>query len=268
MEKYDTQKDWEVDLRHILSTIMKRLWLIILCGVLLGVIALGYAIFALTPTYASSVMFYVNNQQENSDGFISSQVTAAQELARTYMVILETRSVLENAQSKANELAVQTEAETGIKAVNMHYTHSQLKRMVTAEAVDATDVFVVTVTAVNPYEAYHLAQALEEVLPDFINEKVEGSRLRMMDAAVLNTNRVGPNYNRYALLGVLLGVLICLMIVVIADIADTTIHSEEFLSTTYEDVPLLAVIPPSDDKDPRYGGYATSRQGKAQGGAK
>jgi capsular polysaccharide biosynthesis protein len=85
---------------------------------------------------------------------------------------------------------------------------------------------------------------------------------------VQNNNQVGPNYSRFTVLGALAGITICLALVVIADITDTTIHSEEFLSATYSDFPLLAVIPSLDDKDSRYSGYASSRTGKTQGGAK
>ena len=268
MENNNTRREWEVDIHHVLFAVVRRLWLILLCGVLLGALGLGYAVFGLEPTYSSSVMFYVNNQQEGSDGFISSQVTAAQELARTYMVILETRSVLNAAQKRANENALVHEREDGIKAIQMNYQYSQLKGMVSAEAVDNTDVFIVTVVAKSPREAYLLAEALETVLPEIINEEVEGSRLRPVDEAVQNNNQVGPNYSRFTVLGALVGMMICLALVVIADITDTTIHSEEFLSAAYSDFPLLAVIPSLDDKDPRYSGYASSRTGKTQGGAK
>lgn len=267
MGNNDTRKEWEIDIRHVLFAVRRRLWLILLVGVLLGALGLGYAVFGLEPTYASSVMFYVNNQQEGSDGFVSSQVTAAQELARTYMVILETRSVLTKAQERANANALLHEQKDGIKAVQMYYQYNQLKSMVTAEAVDNTDVFTVKVTAKSPREAFLLAEALGTILPEVVNEEVEGSRLRMVDAAVQNNNQVGPNYSRFAILGAMFGVFVTLAIVVIADIADTTIHSEDFLSAAYSDLPLLAVIPSLDEKDTRYSNYSSSRSGKNQGGA-
>lgn len=240
MDNKEAQTGWEIDVRHILSVVAKKLWMILLAGVLLGSVAWGYARFFITPTYASSVMFYVNNQYPDSPGFSSSQVTAAQELARTYMVILKTRTVLEEVNSVAG----------------LNYSYGQLRSMVSAEAVNETDVFVVTVTCTDPQDAYQLANALEQVLPDKINTEVDGSALRMVDGAIQNNNKVGPNYSRHALLGAAIGIGLSLLIVVVTDILDSTVHSEEYLATVYEDVPLLAVIPPVNSDKSGYSSYA------------
>ena len=239
MDNNEAQNGFEIDIRHILSVVAKKLWMILLAGFLLGSIALGYAIFFITPTYASSVMFYVNNQYPDSPGFSSSQVTAAQELARTYMVILKTRSVLEEVNSTAG----------------LNYSYAQLRSMVSAQAVNETDVFVVTVTGTDPRDAYLLANALEQVLPAKINTEVDGSALRMVDGAVQNNSKVGPSYTRHAFLGGAIGVAVSLLIIVVADLLDSTIHSEEYLSAVYDDVPLLAVIPPVNGDKNSYSSY-------------
>lgn len=256
MDNNETKNGIELDIRQIFSAILKRLWLIVLTCVLLGGMVLAYAVFFITPTYSSSVMFYVNNQYPDSPGFSSSQVTAAQELAQTYMVILETRSVLEEANRQAG----------------LNYSYSQLKGMVSAAAVNETDVFTVTVTCTSAQNAYLLANALEEVLPNKINSEVDGSALRMVDGAVQNNNKVGPSYSRYALLGGLMGILISVLIVVVMELLDTSVHSEDYLTAAYADVPLLAVIPPAEGGE-KYGyksHYATksAQNGKNTGGAK
>lgn len=241
MENKETNIEWEIDLRHILTVVYRRLWMVLLCGALLGGMALAYALFMITPTYASSVMFYVNNQIADSPGFSSSQVTAAQELAQTYMVILKTRSVLEATNQKAG----------------LNYTFEQLRGMVSAEAVNETDVFVVKITSTSPSDAYLLGKALEQVLPDKINSEVDGSALRMVDGAVQTNVQVGPSYSKYAVAGALAGIVISLLIVVVADIMDTSIHSEDFLTTTYSEIPLLAVIPPAEGNDKSNYGYGS-----------
>ena len=249
MENKEVQTGLELDLRHIVAIVYKRLWAILLSGALLGGLALSYAVFFITPTYSSSVMFYVNNQVPESPGFSSSQVTAAQELARTYMVILKTRTVLEMVNEKAG----------------LNYSYAQLQKMVSAETVNETDVFSVRITSTNPSDAYQLAKALEQVLPDKINSEVEGSSLRMVDGAVQTNIQVGPNYSQYAMLGAIAGAAICLLIVVVADIMDTTIHTEEYLSTAFEDVPLLAVIPPAEGSDKHNATYYGKKPSQADG---
>ena len=46
-----------------------------------------------------------------------------------------------------------------------------------------------------------------------------------------------------------------LLIIVVADLLDSTIHSEEYLSAVYDDVPLLAVIPPVNGDKNSYSSY-------------
>ena len=67
----------------------------------------------------------------------------------------------------------------------------------------------------------------------------------------------------------MVGILLAMIIVVIKDLMDTSIHSEEYLASAYEDVPLLAVIPAvSDTKNGRYSYHYGNRQEQTPGGAK
>lgn len=255
MENNEAKNELQIDLRRILLAVWRHIWMVLISGALIGGIALGYAYFMVTPTYSSSVQLYVNNQPENSPGFSSSQLQASQILADTYMVILQSRVVLE----KVNEVA-------GLK-----YSYSQLKGMVTAAAVNETDVFKVTVTATSPDHAYKLAKAIEEVLPSRIDEIVDGSSVRVVDMAVKNTSPVGPVYSRYIMIGALVGVGLSLILIVLVEITNTTVQSEDYLTATYKDLPLLAVIPPTEGGD-KYGykNYYAAKpaQEKTAGGAK
>jgi hypothetical protein len=67
---------------------------------------------------------------------------------------------------------------------------------------------------------------------------------------------VGPDYKKYVILGALVGVLLSAAIVIIQDLLDTTIKSEEYLSQVYGKFPLLAVIPGTENsKSGYYKGY-------------
>lgn len=257
MENNENHSGLEIDILHILKVVWSRFWMILLVGVLAGSLAVGYAWFMVTPTYASSIQFYVNNQYPDSPGFSSSQITAGRELVDTYLVVLESRNVLEDV----------------LEMTELDYTYSQLKNMVSAAAVNETEVFTVTVTGTDPEHAYQFADALANILPDKIAAVVDGSAVRVVDYPVKNNNPVGPDYSRYALVGVLAGLFLSLAVVIVNDIMDTRIHSEEYLSTVYKDVPLLAVIPPagSTGKNGYYKGYYTAHtptNGKKQGGEK
>ena len=123
----------EIDLKRVLIAMMYRWWIIVLAVVLFGTAAFSYAWFGMTPVYSSNVKLYVNNNYVESPGYSSAQIMAAKDLAATYMVILESRNVLEEVS----------------KRVDGRYTYEQLRSMVSASAVNETEVFQVTVTGQN-----------------------------------------------------------------------------------------------------------------------
>ena len=93
-------KDYYViDLVHIVKSVLPRAWIIVICSFLSAAIAFSIASFAITPTYSSSIMLYVNNTSFSVGdlGFSisSSEISAAQSLVKTYTVLLKNRTTLE-----------------------------------------------------------------------------------------------------------------------------------------------------------------------------
>ena len=217
----------EIDLKRILWALWSRVWIVLLAGIVCGAAVFSYAYFLITPTYASSVTIYVNNTYlDNNQGFSSSQLTAAQDLADTYMVILKSRSVLD-------KVAEQT---------NLGYSGKTLGKMIEAQAINETEVFEVEVTCADYKHAAIIANAIADVLPGRIAEVVEGSSVKVVDYAEENPVAVGPSYKKFAVLGAAVGILLSAVVAILMDITDTTIVSEEYLSNVYPKTPLLAVI--------------------------
>jgi len=253
----ETRENLEIDLRRMAVVLWHRAWIILLVAVLTAAIGFGYAWFFITPTYASSVQLYVNNNYENSPGFSSSQLTASQQLAETYMVIMRSRNVLDKVAQKTN----------------LGYTYAQLRGMITASSVQETEVFQVTVTCSDPEHAQIIANALADVLPDKIKEIVKASDAEVVDYAVINPNPVGPNYSKYVMVGAVAGAAVMACVFVVMELMDTSINSEEYLTHVHKEYPLLAVIPGvKGTKNGYYKGYFESAEkpqkpGKKNGGA-
>lgn len=225
----------EIDLKRLLTAVLYRWWIILLATILCGTAAFSYAWFGLTPTYAATVQLYVNNNYVDSPGYSSAQITAAKDLADTYMVILESRNVLDVISEKTGGA----------------YSYNKLKSMVSASAINETEVFQVKVTGTNYKDVAIIANYIADVLPEKITAIVEGSSVRVVDYAVENPNPVGPNYEKYVMLGAAAGLVLSMAMVILADVTDTTIKSEEYLIQAYSKLPLLAVIPGAESS----GGY-------------
>ena len=109
MRKDDTKRkevpEREIDIIPILKELLKKLWLIILVGLILsGAVFVGTKVL-IKPTYRSGFTAYVNNKQskENTDFLSSSDVTASKQLVLTYQKILTSNTIL-TAAAKSMEL--------------------------------------------------------------------------------------------------------------------------------------------------------------------
>lgn len=228
----------EIDIKRIFMALLRRWWIVAMAGILCAALLFGYAYFFVTPQYSASIKVYVNNTYgTSSPGFSSSQISAAQSLARTYMVILKSRPVMD-------EVA---------EITGLPYTYNQLVNMTMSGTISETEVFETRVTCTNYKHAAQIANAIAEVLPDRIKEVVEGSSVVVVERAMENPARVSPSYRTHALLGFVIGALLAAAAIVILDLMDNSIHSEEYLEETYQDMPLLAVIP--DTENPKASGY-------------
>ena len=237
----------EINLLEVLDAFIKRAWLVILCVVLFAVGGFCYAFYGIKPTYKSSVMFYVNNNtQTELDmaklNITSNDITAAKSLVETYIVILKTRNTL-------NEV---------IKQSGEDLEYKQLSGMVSAAAVNETEIFQVTVTSTDPLQAELLANTIADVLPQKIASIVEGSSARVVDYAVIPTKKSAPSLKKYTLIGALIGFVIASLIIIMIMLLDYQIHNEDYLIDTYPDIPLLGIIPDFDLR--RY--YNKYRYGK------
>ena len=180
-------------------------------------------------------------------GYSSAQLMAAKDLASTYMVILKSRNVLEDVSRKTGGA----------------YSYGKLRGMVSASSINETEVFQVTVSGTDYKDVAKIANYIADVLPEKITNIVEGSSVRVVDYATENPNPVGPNYRKYALLGAAAGLVLSMAVVILADLTDTTIKSEEYLIHAYSKLPLLAVIPGTESsstygKKGYYRGYYES----------
>lgn len=220
-----------IDLLRLAQVLWKNVIAIILVGLIFGTAAFVGTKALVTPLYDSRALLYVNSSNLSLAGskvsISTAELSAAKSLVDTYTVILKTRMTLEEV----------------IERSGVNYTYEQLSGMVSAASVNGTEIFYINVTSPDPAEAELLANTIALVLPEKISSIVDGSSVRIVDYAVQAAHRSSPSYSKNAVIGAMLGMLLVAAIVIIADLMDEQIHDTDYLTKTYGDVPLLAVIP-------------------------
>ena len=219
---------YSIDVSRIFKTLWNKAWIIILSGVLAAAIGFSLAAFVVAPKYSSSVRLYVNNSKENAPGssISSSDLTASQSLVRTYSVILNSRTTLEDIIAKAD----------------VSYTTRELSKMIQAEPVDNTEVMQVTVECGDAEEAAKIANAVCEVLPKKIEEIIEGAHMEIVDKAKVNEEKVAPSVAVYTAVALVMGLFISIAVITVRTLLDDRIQDEDYVLQNY-DCPVLAKIP-------------------------
>lgn len=237
-----TQKDdyIEIDLISLLKAMWHRAWAIVLSMLLFGAALFSYAYFLIVPTYQAKALMYVNNSSISvgSTSVSLSDLSASQTLVDTYIVILKTRLTL-------NEV---------IDRAELSYDYDDLCDMIDAKAVDSTEVFEITVTSEDPVEAEKIANTIAKVLPEKISEVMDGSSARIVDYAVVPTEKFAPSITKYTVIGLLLGLFISCGIITLRQLLDEQIRDEDQLTKTYG-LPVLAVVPDLAASSKRKGAY-------------
>ncbi|MDO4545765.1 MAG: polysaccharide biosynthesis tyrosine autokinase [Bacillota bacterium] len=225
-----SDEEIEIDLLRLLKAIRKRIWIVILASFLCGTIALGCSMFFITPQYQSSTLFYVNNNSlkvgSASVSISSDELTAAQSLVDTYIVILKARKTLMDV----------------IDYGELDLSYEELSSMISAEAVNSTEVFEIVVTGPHPEQNLDICNAIAHVMPDKIADIVDGSSVRIVDYAVVASQQSSPDYAKNTCIGALLGMLASIGAIALMELLDHKIHSEEYLKENYT-VPVLTTVP-------------------------
>lgn len=235
MVKNKQNGEMEIDLLQLFRALWRNALVIILVAIIFGGIAFGGTFMFISPKYEASAMMYVNNSSvtlgNTSVSITSGELSAAQTLVSTYIVILKSRTTLDEV----------------IQESGVPYTVEKLSKMVNASAVSGTGIFKVTVQSSSPTEAELLANTIARVLPDRISDIVDGSSVRVVDYAIVPAHRSSPSYTKNTAIGVLAGVVLVAGIICLREILtsgeDVIIHSSDDLAELFPDIPVLAVVP-------------------------
>lgn len=246
MNEQSAKKDEyiEIDVQRIFGALWHRIWLVILSAVIAAVLTFVCVFYLVAPKYQSSAMFYVNNSDISVGGasldISSADITASKDLVESYIVILNSRDTLTLVKDYAD----------------VPYSISTLRGMISAKAVNSTEIFEVVVTSADKMEAYEIAMAIQNVLPNRIDGIIVGTTAKIVDKpqnpSENKISQSSPNYKKCTVIGFVIGFLLMAVIIVLQEIFDVTIRSEEDMAQVCAH-PVLAAVP--DMGAPSKGGY-------------
>ena len=236
----DQNDEFEIDIMKMIKAVWYKKWLVAAASFAGLVLSLLLTLFVITPQYQSSVMFYVNNNSmslgDAALSITSSDISASRGLVESYIVILNARETLIDV----------------IDYAGIEREYLEVKDMLTAEAVNDTEIFKVIVTNPDPQEAEKIASAIAYILPKRISSIIEGSSAKIVDSAIIAANPSSPSYVKNVVIGFLMGFFLSAGAVTLWAVLDITIRTEEDITQNCK-YPILAAVP--DMEAPSKGGY-------------
>jgi len=252
-KQFGSKDTLEIDFTKLLGALWQKVWAIMLTAVLGAVVAFGITFFLITPQYKASAMFYVNNSSlsvgDASFSISSGDLSTSRNLVDSYIVILTTRETLLDV----------------VDYAGVNRSFDEMKDMISAASVNETEIFRVSVTSPDPKEAEQIAGAIAHVLPKRISTIIDGTSAKVVDSAVLPASPSSPSYPKNIVIGFLLGFVFAAGMVVLREIFDVTVRTEEDVAVSCK-YPLLAAVP--DMTAPSKGGsYYSESNKRKKGGA-
>lgn len=254
----------EINLSELITALLHKIWLIVLCAVVAGVLVYVYTANFVTEMYKSHITVYVNSSnQSNTVNISASELATSQRLVYTYIEMVKSESVLELV---AKEVAASDTSGNAPSA-------SKIKSMITASPLEETEIFEVVVSSDDPQLACDIANAIGKVAPGKIEEYAVGSSTKIIDWAKPAKSPYAPSVPRNTTIGMVVGAVLAVCIVILQTLMDVRVKGEEDLALI-SNAPVLGLIPDlaMDRKDQydysgyKYSAYKAGRDRSNSGG--
>jgi len=230
------EKDFiELDFRTIWRLVKKNLVLLIVLTILSAAAAFFISRFLISPQYEASVTLAVNARDEATTVIASDQLTAARQLVNTYAVILTNDTLLDSI----------------IYELGLDDTVNSLKRRISAEPVNQTQVMRMTMRDHNPNTARAVLETIMYQAEELLTTTVKAGSVEIVSPPRINYDPVSPRIGLNTAIGAGLGLFLGLSLVFIRKALRNTFISDEDV-TTQLGLSVIGVIPSLNKQEKKY----------------
>lgn len=226
----------EIDLLRLLYALRDKIWWIVAAAVTAACCAIAITYFFITPSYESTSTILVLSKETTLTSLADLQLGS--QLTQDYKVLITSRPVL---QAVVDDLEL-----------DMNY--KAFKSCIEITNPEDTRILKLTVTMPSPVLAKAAVDKLASEASEFIGDKMEVTPPKVIEEGEVPVTRSSPSYRKNAILGFVLGAVLVCGIVVVLELLNDSIMTEDDI-TRYLNLPTLAVVP-------ERGGYEHSRTKK------
>lgn len=219
-----------IDLQELMYRLLANWKLIVCLSLAMAIISGVYTICFVTPMYEASSTIYVLNRSDSAINFSDLQIGTA--LTKDYIKVFSMWEVHEEV----------------ISNLNLPYTYSEMKDMLTIENDSDTRMLDITITSPDANEAAAIANEYAKVASQYIADTMLTEKPSVMSVALVPSNPVSPNKTLNVILGFLLGASVACAYAIVGLVFDDKFKTTEDIRK-YTGLPTLAVVPIEPIKD-------------------
>ena len=214
----------EIDLKELFYVSKRKLWIILLTGI---VGAVGFGLFTamvMKPVYTSSTMLYIVNKTTTLTSLTDLQLGT--QLTKDYKVLVTSRPV--TAQVITN--------------LDLNLSHEQLVRKIKVDNPTDTRILTISVEDTDPYMAKSIADEFASVASARMAEIMDSAPPNIVEEAYLPTQKTKPSITKNTMIGGLAGVFLAGAIILVLFVMNDAIKTPEDVER-YLGLNTLATIP-------------------------
>lgn len=218
----------ELDLKELFQIFWNKKIQIILLILIFMVIGIIYTLGFVTPKYSSSTTLVLasgnNNKQTNT--ITTTDITLNSKLVSTYSELIKSKNVLR--QVKSN--------------LNINLDEEVLRNSIQVTSVKDTELIKITVTNEDATVSAKVANEIAKVFTGKVKEFYNIENIQVVDTAEIEKEPSNINHTKDVAIFSLVGLVVAVMYVLIANMLDTTIKTAEEVEKLFK-VPVLVNIP-------------------------
>lgn len=252
----------EINLSQCFGILLKKCYWIIACALICALAGFLYTWKFAVPHYQSGIKLNVTvADRAESNGVVvelnsPQSLNSARNVVDSILVLLQSNTV--------NEMVYNAAKEDRPDLMEGVWGPAAIGGMVSASALNETEIFQVVVTDTVPARAELIAKTISEEFPNFVKEKMKNTELKVVDDASLAAP-VSLGFTRNVVIGIFAGVVISSAFILWRAFSNPFVQSEETVTALYG-FPVLAVIPnlaePHDSQNYSYNYYSYRQQSK------
>lgn len=237
---YEDEKEQELDIFDLAKFLLKKFYIVLVLAIVGFAVAFCYARFVKPVSYTSSVQLYVKNADDvvSSEIVSSSDLSAAQKLVATYVVILKNDMVI----GEVSDMLIEKYGADMLSQIftisedydkNLGISKSQLLNCITMSSVDETEVLQIQATTPVPEVSADICNFVAYLAPESLVSVIGAGSVEIMADAKPAVNANDSGVKKLSLIGFAGGFVLACAIVFLMYIFDRTIYSADKVCKKY-----------------------------------